>query len=65
MNYYDIVVAGARMIGKVNATRKEIFEVVNRVCKAMGKPIDEKQFNQAFSNWSKASGSKSYRPVYA
>ena len=65
MNYYDMVVAAARMVEKVNATRKEVFAIANRVCKAMGKPIEEKKFNQAYSEWAKASGSRNYRPVYA
>jgi hypothetical protein len=65
MRYYDLVVAAARMIEKVNASRKEIYLVANRVCSALGKPIDIKQFNQAFKEWNQASGSKCYRPVYS
>jgi hypothetical protein len=65
MNYYSMVVAAARMIGKVNAGKKDVKRVLLNVLNAMGKKLDDSQFNEAYKQWNQSNGSKGFRPIYA
>jgi len=65
MNYYDIVLNTARVIGNVNASKKEVVKVAQRVAGYLGKKLDENLLDKAWKEWNHSNGAKGYKPVYA
>jgi len=64
MNYYDVVVGTARMIGKYNAPKKEIEKLAKRMFEYTGKVFDESSFAKAFTEFRMA-GTRNDFKIYA
>lgn len=64
MNYYDVVVLTARMIGNYKATKKTIETTAKRMFGYAGKVFDDEAFAIAYHQF-RLSGSKNDYKIYA
>jgi len=64
IDYYEVTVNTARMIGNPRATKTEIEKVAKRMFSYTGKTFDEKTFGKAYTEFKK-SDRKIYRAIYA
>ncbi|MDD5053637.1 MAG: hypothetical protein PHO27_12955 [Sulfuricurvum sp.] len=64
INYYDIVVNTARMIGNCKATKKEIEKLAKRIFGYTGREFNEIAFSQAYSEF-RVSGRKNDYLIFA
>ncbi len=64
INYYDVTVNTARIIGNPRATKSEIERVAKRMFSYTGKVFDESAFGKAYTEFRK-SDRKIYRAIYA
>ncbi len=65
MDYYKVVIEAARMIGKVNASKKELKKVLLNIFGYLGKEFNENSFSEAFTRFRNASGAKVFNGIFA
>ena len=65
MDYYKVVVEAARMIGKVDASKKELEKVLVNIFSYLGKELDKSSFSEAYTRFRNASGGKMFKAIYA